>query len=268
MPTLKRIYKFLYTVYFKFLEHNGFLLSAGIAFFIFFSLFPFLILLAIVIGYVIEGPELQKEILGGIFGNIPAIAQYVQTDVIKPLISHRPIAGIIAGFGLLWAGLGFFGGLAAGLNAVFEVKETRHYLFIRAWAFVVSMMMLTLLIVSILASSFASTLRDQVFAFLFPAQVATLAWIAVTALIGFVSTMLLFLITYRLVPNVRIPFRYLWLGTLVAGTTWEIGKYGFAIYLNLFASKSYGLIYGSLASIVLLMFWLYISAVLLLLGQK
>ena len=275
MQRLKNIYKFAVTIYFKFNEHNGFLLAAGIAFFTFLSLFPILILVGIALGYFLESPALREQIIAYVFKSLPSLTDTIRTtieqavqDTINKLIAHRPSAGVIALIGLIWSATGLFGGLGVALNAVYEVKETRNIIIQRLIALGVFLLIMLLLLISFGATSVASVFRDQVLNLFFPRQVVTFAWTFLSYAIGFISTLLLFLTVYRFVPNVKLKFKDVWLGTLVAGFASEVGKYGFAVYIHMFASKSYGVVYGSLATIVLLMFWLNISAMLLLIGAE
>lgn len=264
---LRRAFEFAKTVYFNFNNHNGFLLAAGIAFFIFFALFPLLLSVGIILGYVLESAELRRQVLEYVFQSVPGLADVVR-DQIEKLIRARSSAGIIAFLGLLWSGTGLFGGLALGLNAVYEVKETRNIVTQRLLAIAVLIIVIVLFLVSSGATSIAAVFRDEVLSSLFPGQVVTYTWRFLSYAIGLVSTLLLFLVVYRLVPNVKRPLKSIWPGTLAAGTLWEIGKYGFAFYLENFATRGYGAVYGSLATIVLVLFWLNISSMLLLLGAE
>jgi len=264
---VKRTYEFLFGVYIKFNKHNGSLLAAGIAFFIFFSIFPLLLFFGVALSFFLETEAAREQVLEFVFQNLPILADLVQ-DTIEALIDRRSSAGFIALLGLLWAGTGLFGALAVGLNAVYEVKETRNLFqqrLIGVWVF---FLIILLILVSFGASSMASVFRSAVLNALFPDEIAAFAWTAITAIIGLVSTFLLFLIVYRFVPNAKLTFASIWPGTLAAGLAWEAAKYFFALYLDAFASQTYGLVYGSLAAVILVMFWLYISAILLLMGAE
>ncbi|MCL6473270.1 MAG: YihY/virulence factor BrkB family protein [Firmicutes bacterium] len=267
MQLLRRMAKFLVEVYNKFNEHNGFLLAAGIAFFTFFSIFPLLLFTGIALGYVLEGAGTLEKVLDYVFQNLPTFADFVRVNI-EALIKARSSAGIIALIALLWSGTNIFGSLALGLNAVYEVKETRSFAVQKLIAVGVFVLILVLLFVSFGTTTIASVFRDEFLSLLFPQRVVTVAWTIITAILSLISTFLLFLVVYWLVPNVRLTLGHIWPGTLTAGVAWEAGKYVFAVYLDLFARRGYGLVYGSLATVILLMFWLYISAVLLLIGAE
>ncbi|MBE0447041.1 MAG: YihY/virulence factor BrkB family protein [Actinobacteria bacterium] len=266
MHFLRNTFEFLKEVYFKFNKHSGSLLAGGIAFFIFFSLFPLLLFSGIVLGFVLEDPAVQNQVMDFVLANFPALAGFIRDSIIIPLIDFRSIAGIIALLGFLWAGTNLFGGIAIGLNAVYETAETRNILVQKFVAIGVYLIIAALIFFSFSATALATVFRDEILRLLFTGRVIVAVWTLFNTVLGIISSLLLFLIIYKLVPNVKLSFKSILPGTLVAGLTWEIAKYGFAFYLNAFAREGYGLVYGGLASIVLLMFWLYISAVLLLLG--
>ncbi|HZA23426.1 MAG TPA: YihY/virulence factor BrkB family protein, partial [Dehalococcoidia bacterium] len=76
---------------------------------------------------------------------------------------------------------------------------------------------------------------------------------------------LVFLLLYRFAPNRQMRWRYVWPGALVAAVLFEIAKSLFLWYLENFAS--YNQVYGSLASVIVLMFWAYLSSMLLNTGR-
>lgn len=267
MRLLRNTFGFVLGVYDKFNRDSGALLAAGIAFFIFFSLFPLLIFSGVVLTFFLEDPGVRDRIMGYVLRNFPALTDFVR-DVINKLIADRSGASIIALVSFLWAGTNLFGGIAIGLNAIYGVAETRNLLVQKLASIGVYLIIAALIFLSFGATVAASIFRDQVLSLLFPERVVSATWTVFIALLGLISSLLLFLVIYKLVPNVRLSFKSIWLGTLVAGVTWEIAKYIFAFYLNAFASQSYSLVYGSLASIVLLLFWLYISAFLLIIGAE
>jgi len=267
LRTPRASYEFLLEVYRKFNEHNGFLLSAGVAFFAFFSLFPLLIFMGIALGFVLEDEATRDQILDFVFRNFPVGASLVE-GTIRALIANRSSAGFIALIALLWSGTNLFGSLALGLNDVYEVKETRNLAKLKLVSVGVYFIIIALFLISFAAVSVASVFRDEVLSLVFTHTVVVFAWTIISVALAFVSTLLLFLIVYWLVPNVKLSFRDVWVGALVAGLTWQVTNYLFALYLNAFARTGYGLVYGSLATIVLLLFWMYISAVLLLIGAE
>ncbi|MEE3014226.1 MAG: YhjD/YihY/BrkB family envelope integrity protein, partial [Chloroflexota bacterium] len=79
-------------------------------------------------------------------------------------------------------------------------------------------------------------------------------------------TLAVFLLLYRFVPNCKTYWRYVWTGAVVAAILFEVSKGIFMWYLANVAN--YELIYGSVASMMVLLSWAYVSAFILILGAE
>jgi membrane protein len=75
-----------------------------------------------------------------------------------------------------------------------------------------------------------------------------------------------FLLLYEFIPNTRTPWRHVWAGALIAAVLFEIVKNVFVWFVGKFAT--YNLVYGSIGTIIALMTWAYISAVIMLFCAK
>ena len=75
-----------------------------------------------------------------------------------------------------------------------------------------------------------------------------------------------FLIVYRFIPYCRVYWRHIWLGTLTAAVLFESGKMLFTWYL--LNSADYDQVYGSIASVIVFLFWVYLSSLILTLGAE
>ena len=78
--------------------------------------------------------------------------------------------------------------------------------------------------------------------------------------------MVIFLLIYRVAPNTKTYWRYVWPGAVVAAVLFEIGKGIFVWYLENLATHS--VIYGSLTSVMALMLWIYLSSLAMILGAE
>jgi membrane protein len=267
MKAVRGLYDAAVEIYFRFLRHNGFLLSAGIAFFSFLSIFPVFLLLGILLSYLFESTQVQQQILAYIFSRIPSLSGVVKTNL-EAMIQSRGSAGIIAIFGFLWSATGLITSMSIALDVVYDVKETRNVIRHRTMAAIVLVLIFILFVVSFTATAFVSVIRSESLTQLLPPLLNSLIWAVILRVVGFASTFLLFFIVYRFIPNKRLTFRDIWLGTLLASIAWEIEKLVLALYFELFGNASYGLIYGSLASIIITMFWINISSMLFMLGAE
>ncbi len=83
--------------------------------------------------------------------------------------------------------------------------------------------------------------------------------------VSWLITLSIFLLMYRFIPNCKTYWRYIWPGALVAAALLEISKSIFLWYLNNLASYSQ---FGALASVMILLLWIYISSLIVILGAE
>jgi YihY family inner membrane protein len=76
----------------------------------------------------------------------------------------------------------------------------------------------------------------------------------------------IFLMIYRFAPNCKTYWRYIWPGAVAAAILLEAAKGLFLWYLDNLAS--YSQVYGSVTSVIVLLFWIYVSALILILGAE
>jgi len=91
-------------------------------------------------------------------------------------------------------------------------------------------------------------------------------WNAGAVAIPFALSFTAFAFTYWLLPNPHPRLRYIWPGALLAAVAFEALKVGFAYYLEHFAS--FDVIYGSVGSVIVLLFWVFLSANIAIFGGE
>jgi membrane protein len=261
------LYRFAVEIYFRFIRHNGFLLAAGIAFFSFLSVFPILLLIGIALSFLFESPLLQQEIIAYVFSRIPSLTDPIKSTI-ESLMQNRESSGFIALMGLLYAATGLVTSISVALNTIYGVKETRGVVKMRVMALIILLLVLALFIVTFGATILVSVLRADNLIALLPEQLTSIVWTALSYAISFASTLLLFFTIYRFAPNVKVTIHDIWPGTLLVSLALEIEKYVLSIYFAVIGSQSYGLIYGSLSSIIITMFWINVSSMILMLGAE
>lgn len=85
-------------------------------------------------------------------------------------------------------------------------------------------------------------------------------------LMPYVMTWTLFTMLYSFMPNTRVHFRSALLGGILAGTLWELAKYGYTVYAA--SSVQYSMVYGSLGVLPVFLIWLYLTWVIVLVGAE
>src|SRR6266496_3280497 len=173
---------------------------------------------------------------------------------------------------VLWAGSWVFSVIERGLNRIWGATSRTFW---HGRALTIGMIGLVglLLSSSVLVSSILVGLREmagrlsprQLERYPLMLSVGSAFWQVVFALVSFLLTVALFVVVYRFMPRAAVTVRDALPGALLAGVLWEIAKYGFAWSLNYF---HYDQIYGSVAAVVAVLTWSYVSSLILLFGVQ
>jgi membrane protein len=249
----------------EFLADNCTHLSAAISYYILFALFPLALAAITILGYFSRSPDIGARVSQAIAEVFPVSGQVV-SDTIQGISQGWGTAGAIAIIGLLWSGMGFFGAVRKSLNTAWGIKQPRPFLRERLMEFIMMLGLGALLIMSFgLTAAFKviQTANISIFGHLLSNG---LFWHAIVILTSVAITFVVFLFLYKFVPNTRVRWRHVWVGALVAAVLMEIAKNVFVFFVGHFAT--YNLVYGSVSTIIALMVWSYISAMILLFCAK
>ncbi len=231
------------------------LVGAGMAFYWFLAIFPALIASVAFLGLVNVRPQTIRQINESISSTLPPEAATILTGAVNSATdASRETAWTAAAVGLaiaLWSASSGMVALQAGLNVAYDVGRDRSFVKKRLVSF--GLLLLAALLGGVPTPFFA--FGDALF-------FRPLAW-AITA----VAVITLFALFYYLGPN-RHPPRWKWVtpGGLVGTALWVLVALLFSFYVDSFSS--YGKTYGALAGVVVLLLWLYLSALAVLIGGE
>ena len=248
-------------------EHNLTLVSAGVAFYAFLAFVPALIVIVTVYGLVAKPADIQREVHQ--FGKaLPdEVQKFIQQQITSIGSASRAgvsITLLIAVALALWSASGGMAALVTGVNVARDQTEPKSFakkrgkalaLTFGAVVLVVVMMFLIAAVPSILTHAGLGTAGRVAF--------DILRWplLAIVIVIGLG-------VLYRVAVGrpKQARFGLVTPGALVATLLWLIASGLFAVYTASFAS--YSKTYGSLASIVVVLLWLYLSAIAVLVGAE
>ena len=229
-----------------------------------FDIFPLILAIISIWGFLL-GPEVnQVELAEKVAEVIPISSGFLgQTARGVASASAEIITGVVSVLGLMWASSATFGAIRKGINIAWGIQKTRPFIEERlidmALVAGAGILMVTLLFVAPTASSIHKGLSlvfpDIGFEFL-----SRLASQAVSPVLSF-ST---FIVLYRYMPNTEVRFRDVWLGATFACLCFEGAKWGFLHYVS--AYSMHNVLYGSVAAVIALLSWVYVSALILLFG--
>src|SRR5688572_23626489 len=246
--------------------------AAAISYYVLFSLFPLVIFSVGILGIVLTDEQLQTDIVDAIMDTIPLSQEEGRNDVTNALQQVAKTQTSALGFlGLIvlgWSGSAMFGVVRSSLNDVYHVRSrpiVTQKLLDLAWVLAFA----PFWIASVFATSALRLARtkseDLAFFGDFAESLGGGWWIAST-LLPMVLSFAAFFFAYWLIPARRIQPKYIVPGAILAAILFEAVKIGFNVYIEHFTE--YNLIFGSLGAVIAFLFWVYLSANILLLGAE
>lgn len=245
---------------------HTFLAAAGVAFYAFLALIPALAAAVSVFALVVDPAEIESTITDGL-SSLPTEAQELLSSQLTSLAesssSQLSVTLAVSVVLSLWAASSGMGHLVESINIVWNGTETRNIVMRRLVALGLTA---GALVVTGVAIGVMAVLPQALDAADLPNVTEWLLRVGAIPLQGLVFALGVTTL-YRFGPNIedaRWQFRSP--GVLVAVLLWLISSFGFSLYAS--TMGSYAETYGSLAAVVLLMLWLFLTIVAVLIGAE
>lgn len=247
-------------------ENNLTLVSAGVAFYGLLAIFPALTALLSIYGLVADPAQVQQQIGAG-GGMLPPSARQLLSSnaggIAGPSSGVLGIGAIVGFLITLWSARKGAKAMVEALNIVYEVRETRS-IFYRAG--LTLLLTLAAIVVAIIALVSVVAI-PAVLGYLGLGVKEELAVSAIRWPVLAVIIAASFAGLYRLAPNRRRPaWRWVGYGAATATVLWLIASALFSLYVSSFAN--YNKVYGAAGAIVVLLLWLFLSALIVLVGAE
>lgn len=240
--------------------------AAALAYYIFFSLFPLLFILVYAATFIWSlGTEQAFDGAVEFISQAIPVSQDLIRDNLERIITRRGTVGLIGLVGALWSASSAFSTLTHDINEAFDDAVARGAVRKRLMGIVMVVAIVVLLLLSLGATATLHVLSQMP---LVPQNLIFLETVVGSILlrvVPLISSFLLFLALFQWVPAKQVRWRAALSGAGLAALAWELAKSLFSWYLAS-GLASYTIIYGSLSSVIVLLFWIYISATIALFG--
>lgn len=247
-------------------EHDCVMGAAAIAYYALFSFFPLILLLIVSISYMLESRTAQNQVISIIAANVPTSMDLVSENV-QQVLRARGTVSVVAIITFIWSASGVFGTVDRAMNRIWNVPVLRSFWRGKLVAILAVLAIGTLAVTSLLITAVVTYIKSTILPLLASRlDVSIGPWEVLVVLIPYMTSMLLFMIVYRVFPYINLGWSDVWPGALLAGVLWEQGKLLFAAYIGAFGQ--YNLVYGSVGTIVALLLWFYVTALILLTGAE
>jgi membrane protein len=247
-------------------QDNATLLAAGVAFYAMLAIFPAIIAVVTVYGMVADPAQVESQV-GELAKSLPSGAGQLLTEQLKNVTSagrqSLSIGLVVSLLAVLWSVSGGVQGLIKGLNLVYDEKESRGFVKLRGLSLVLSLGAIVTAVVAIaLVAVFPAVVGDLGLGKTGELAASIARWVVLAVLV-----LLAIAVLYRYAPDRASP-RWRWVsgGAVVALVLWLLGSIGFSWYVENFGK--YNQTYGALASVIILLLWLFLSAFVVLLGAE
>jgi len=242
------------------------LLAAGVAFFGFLSLFPAIIAAVMTYGLVANPRQIRDQI-SGVTDALPKDARSLvmgQIDTITSTPQQSLGIGVVVALALaLWSASGGVGNLISAVNLAYDEEETRGFVRRKALALGMTLGAIIFALVAIGLVAVAPAVFDALGLSTAGRLIAEVVrWVLLLALV-----MAALAVVFRVAPDRDAPkFAWVTIGAIIATVIWLIASLGFSFYVDNFGS--YSKTYGSLAAVVVMLLWLWITCYIVLLGAE
>jgi membrane protein len=233
--------------------------AGAMAYYALLSIFPLLLGLISLLGFLLPSEAVRRAVSEALTQVLPGSSQLIQQNL-DDIIRLRGVTGIIGLLALIWSGSSLFAAVGRAIDHAWDITRRRK-LYIRKLREIGMVFGGGLLFLLSMAASTAISFFGRLESSLF-------FWIVAlgTRAAAFLLVLLVFLLIYKTVPNTRTTWHVAWPGALLAAVFFEVGRSFFIFYLTRFAN--FQMVYGSLASVIVLLVWVYVSAVIMLLGVE
>jgi membrane protein len=245
-------------------------LAASLAYYTALSLAPLVLLIVGVIGLVLDRQQVGSQLSAQLEGLIGPAGRELVTSILAATSPQGGALATLIGLGTLLIGAtAVFGELQATLNLIWEVRPApthgvwagiwavlRERLFSLALVLALAFLLLVSLVISAALAGAAALLQGPEQALL-----SRLLELAVSLLV----LTFVFALLYMYVPDAEIGWRDVWLGGLITAVLFTLGKTAIGFYLG---QASVGSAYGAAGSLVVLLVWVYYSALIMFFGAE
>jgi len=238
--------------------------GAQFAYFFLFSFFPLLIFFNALIGLL---PIELDEITVITEGVIPQ-------EIIKLVTDYLNYLSSVNSTGLLYTGLFLtiyllakaVSSLLFSINNVYHVSKRRHPTIQFLLAILFAILFLTAIFAALILLIVGRSFLTFLGSYIDISYASVAVWHILRFFLLAALALGILLVTYTVLPNVKLRFRDTLPGAFFAMSAWLIVSIAFSYYVE--NMSSYNVLYGSIGAVIVLMLWLYLTGIILILGSE
>ena len=251
----------------EFLDLNCHLIASSISFYTLFAIFPLILLATSILGFILGTNDTSElaDFSVNLAKFLPVSTDFI-SDTIYGISIDRPLSGTFGVVALAWASTSVFATIRKGINITWGINKTRNIIQEKLIDFMLVVIVSILLIFGLLSGPILSIAIELIRYFLPDSEIFTqLFWNISSKVIFPTMSFLTILFLYTYIPYTKINIKEIIPFALLTAFVFNLGNFAFIEYLKI--STHYNLVYGSIAGILALLTWVYISSLILLFGS-
>lgn len=245
-------------------------LAAEMAYHFILALFPFLLFLVALTGFVsseVGVPNAFQQIMAFLETRLPPETAHLLSILVSEVVQGRsPGLLTLSLLATLWAASNGVSAVMKALNRVYAVPEARPFWKAKLVALGLTLLFSTSIILSVLLMIFGADLSRRVAGLLGLGATLEFLWTLAVwpAMVG--ALIIALAVLYWAAPAQRRPFRWITPGSVIAVVAWLLATYGFTVYVENFGN--FNATYGAIGGAIILLVWLYITSMIILIGGE
>lgn len=247
-------------------EDNCLGLAAQLAFYFLLALFPALLFMVALIGYVPIDNALD-ELLAALHTVAPGELVGLIRVQLAEIADGRHAGLMTLGIaGALWTSSAALVAIIDALNRAYDVTEWRSWWKRRALAIVLTIALAFFILISMTLVLVGPNVLQSIASWVELAPAVTILWTVLRWPIMVLAVIIGVDLVFHFAPNRRVPWVWLTPGSVVATVLWIVSSFGFKFYVTNFGN--YTATYGAIGAVIIAMLWFYVSSLAILVGAE
>lgn len=234
--------------------------AAALSYYSIFSFFPLTLLIVVAFSNMLGPAVAQEQLIRGLELFLPAATVDDFQEIVVGALKQSSSFGLVAFIALIWAATGLFTNITLSLDEIFQVPKSRSIWRQRLLAILMGVTLLLLIVASFITSGVLGLLSAFTPGF-------TNIWIRIGVFfLPLGLNVVIFALVFRYVPARDVHWDAIWPTAIFGAIGWELAREGFEWYLTNLAN--YSIIYGSIATGIVLLFWAWVISTIFLFSAQ
>ncbi len=253
-------------------DHNVFLMGGGLTFSFVTCIIPFILIMFSILGRLLEIPQIEQQITSFTENLIPypESATFVKSILLNRIAEFKQfktLAGYVGAVGLFFAASGLVSSLRTILNSIFGIENGKNIFVAKLRDFGIILLVIVIFLLSSVIIPMIEIIRNLAGKIWF-LGVFNIGFVKyfVLSLFSFLIIWIVFYFIYTIIPYRKINKKASLVSAFWAALFWELAQQIFGLYLAYSANLSR--IYGAYVFVVAVVFWLYYSSIVVIIGAE